>query len=177
MSGRANLVLAGPMGSGKSTVGRVLAQWLDRRFVDTDALVAQATGKTVAQVFADDGEAAFRQLEAEAIEAVCERTDLVVAVGGGAVVDPANAARLRESSHVVVLDATPEALAERVGGPHRVGRRPLLDGAEDMTAKLAGIQREREPAYAAAAHARFDTTDRPPERVAAMVAAWLEEQG
>lgn len=175
MSG-ANLVLAGPMGSGKSTVGRVLAQWLGRQFVDTDGLIAQATGRSVPEVFAEQGEEAFRDLEAQAIEAVCERSGLVVSVGGGAVVDPRNAERLRASCHVVVLDATPEALAKRVGPGLRSGRRPLLDGVEDVAGRLAEIQRERERAYADVSHARFDTTDRSIEEVAAMIAAWLEER-
>lgn len=176
MSG-ANLVLAGLMGSGKSTVGRVLAQWLDRQFVDTDALVAQATGRSVPELFAEQGEEAFRELEAQAIEAVCEREGLVVAVGGGAVVDPRSATRLRESSHVVVLDASPGALADRVRPGQRSGRRPLLDGNEDVAARLAELQRDRERAYDEVAHARFDTTGRSIEEVAALVAAWLEERG
>lgn len=176
MSG-ANLVLAGPMGSGKSTVGRVLAQWLDRQFIDTDALVSSATGRPVPELFAERGEAAFRELEAQAIEAVCEREGLVVAVGGGAVVDPRNVKRLRECCHVVVLDATPESLAERVRSGLRFGRRPLLDGVEDVTERLAELQRDREPAYARVAHARFDTTGRAIEEVAAVIAAWLERSG
>lgn len=176
MTAPRNVVLAGPMGSGKSAVGRLLAQWLDRQFVDTDALISAATGESIPELFEKQGEAAFRELEADAIEAVCERDSLVVAVGGGAVLDPGNAERLRRSSRVVVLDATSEELAARVEGGRRAGQRPLLDGVEDVTARLEALRGERERAYADVAHASFDTTGQSLERVAAAVAAWLEEQ-
>lgn len=171
-----NLVLAGPMGSGKSAVGRLVASWTGRRLVDTDELVATAAGKSIPQLFAEDGEAAFRALEADAIQAVAERTHLVVALGGGAVVDPRNVVRLRATSHVVVLDATPAALARRVEGGQRAGTRPLLDGVEDVPARLAEVQAARAQAYADAAHVTLDTTDVPLEKVAALVVAWAEQQ-
>jgi shikimate kinase len=171
-----NVVLAGPMGSGKSTVGRILAGWLGRQFVDTDTLVSQASGRTIPELFAEQGEDAFRTLEAQAIQAVCERRGLVVAVGGGAVVDPVNAARLRATAAVVVLEATPADLAGRVQGPSRAGKRPLLDDVEDLQARIEELARAREPAYAQVADVRVDTSGKPPEVVAAQVAAWLEEQ-
>lgn len=176
MTGARNVVLAGPMGAGKTTVARLVAQWLGRQFVDTDALVGEAAGMSVAELFASQGEATFRRLEAEAVQAVCERTGLVVAVGGGAVCDPDSAARLSAACHVVVLDADPVELAERVRGGQRAGQRPLLDGAGDVVGRLAELQREREPAYAAVADLRVTTSGRPPEAVAAEIAAWLEER-
>ncbi len=176
MSDAPNIVLAGPMGSGKTAVARLLANWTNRQFIDTDTLIATATGKEVADIFADDGEAAFRALESDAVEAVCERTGLIVAVGGGTVVDPANTARLRETCRVIVLDATPEALARRVEGGRRTGTRPLLAGTDDVAGRLATLKEERADAYAGAAHATFDTTDQPLEVVAAAVLGWVEEQ-
>lgn len=176
-TGRRNIVLAGPMGVGKSAVGRVLARRLRRRFADTDALVAEAAGMPVADVFAQRGEAAFRALEAEAVAGVCARTDLVVAVGGGAVLDPASAARLRAAAHVVLLDADPAALTERVAPGLHSGQRPLLHGAEDATAVLRRLQAERAEAYAQVADVRFDTTGRTVDEVADDVVAWLRAQG
>lgn len=175
MSAPRNVVLAGLMGSGKSAVGNLLAHWLERQFVDTDALIATATGKTVPALFEEQGEAAFRALEAEAVEAVCERVGLIVAVGGGAVLDPGNAAKLRDTCLVLVLDATSEELAARIEGGRRAGQRPLLDGVEDVAGRLEALRRERERAYAEVAHVTFDTTAQPVERVAATIAAWLEE--
>ncbi len=171
-----NVALIGPMGVGKSAVARLLGDWLSRQVVDTDVLVEQATGKRIAEIFESDGEAAFRALEADAITAIAERTHLVVACGGGAVVDPANAEALRSSAHVVRLHGDPAVLAGRVEAGRRSGRRPLLAGDGDPEERLAALIAEREPAYAAAAHVCVEVGDRPVEAVAADVLRALEDR-
>ncbi len=150
-----HLVLVGLMGAGKSTVGRRCATRLDRPFVDTDELVEAGAGATVEEIFRTDGEAAFRVLERRAIADVsASPTPLVVACGGGAVLDADNRAALRRTGCVVWLDGSPEALAVRVGDG--TGR-PLLTGG--VSTRLASLAASREPSYEAAAHARVDTTD------------------
>ncbi|MGI8575670.1 MAG: shikimate kinase, partial [Egibacteraceae bacterium] len=104
MSGGVNLVLVGMMGSGKTAVGRLLAERLERAFVDLDEEIASAAGCPVVELFEREGENGFRAREAEAVAAVAARTGQVVATGGGVVLDPANIAALRASGAVVWLD-------------------------------------------------------------------------
>lgn len=133
------------MGSGKSTVGSALAERLGRRFVDTDAEIERLEGRSVAEIFARDGEAAFRALERAQIERWCDEP-AVVALGGGAVAQPGVAERLSKSGTVVYLRARPETLLERVG---EGAGRPLLAGLSkaERLARLGEILAERAPAY------------------------------
>src|ERR1700752_1096640 len=117
------IVLTGFMGSGKSEVGRRLARRLGRAFIDTDELIEAHAGKSVASIFADDGEAAFRRLERDAVADAARRGEAVVALGGGAVLDPANVTVLRAAGVVICLTARPDAILARVG---RGADRPLL---------------------------------------------------
>jgi len=153
-----HLVLVGMMGAGKSTVGRRCAERLEREFVDTDDLVAMRAGVPVTEVFARDGEAAFREVERTAVADACAaRVPAVIAAGGGAVLDAENRKRMRDSGLVVWLQASPAQLAKRVGD----GRgRPLLArsaGSSDANTTLELIEAARRPAYEAAAHATIDT--------------------
>ena len=166
-----NLVLIGMMGSGKSTVGRRLAAKLHRPFVDTDRLVEKDAGCPVAEVFASEGERGFRAREAEAIRAVAALRGQVVAVGGGAVVDPQNVTQLRSTGDLVWLSADPRELARRVvegRGP----RRPLLDQAEDPFAAVADLAARRESAYRAAATHVVRTDGLALDDVVDAVATW-----
>lgn len=171
-----NIALIGPMGVGKSSIARLLGAWLDRQVVDTDELIEQATGLPVAEVFATRGEPAFRTLEADAITAVAERRGLVVATGGGVVLQPANVAALRGSGHVVLLLADPAELARRVEPGRRAGRRPLLGDGRDSLARLSALLEERRARYEAAAHVTVEVTGRPVELVAAEVLRALEDR-
>jgi shikimate kinase len=100
-----NLVLVGLMGSGKSTVGRQLAERLGRSFIDTDAVVADRAGRTIAEIFQTDGEAAFRHMESQIIAEVTSAGGAVIATGGGAVLSAENRALMRQDSLVVWLQA------------------------------------------------------------------------
>ena len=145
----------GFMGTGKSEVGRRLAQRLGRAFVDTDRLVEERAGKRIATIFAEDGEPAFRTLERAAVAEAAGRGGPVVAVGGGAVLDPENVRCLRAAGVLVYLTARPEIIMGRVGDG---SNRPLLQG--DPRAAVARLLTERGPVYAAAADITVDTSGR-----------------
>lgn len=170
-----HLVLVGMMGVGKSSVGRRLAHRLRRPFVDTDKVIEERCGRTIPEIFATDGEVAFRVLESEVVaEVLADPDPAVVAFGGGAVLEPANRERARAAGVVVWLQATPRDLARRVsagqeapGGPTR----PLLCGPAGTFEVLADMLARREDAYRAAAHHCVDTTGRPPGAVATAVLA------
>ena len=139
-----HLVLVGMMGVGKTTVGRIVGERLGRRVVDSDQVIEARTGRTVREIFASDGEAAFRALETEAlIEALTEQEPLVIAAAGGVVLSEQNRSALRDSpSKVVWLCADPATLVDRVRSG---GHRPLLD--DDPEAALQKMFAERTPLY------------------------------
>ena len=167
------VILTGFMATGKTEVGRRLARSLGRPFIDIDGLVESASGRTVADVFASEGEARFRELERAAVEEACLVPDAVVATGGGTLLDPDNRRRLAAAGPIVCLAASPEEVLRRVGDPRS---RPLLAGgsaAADRLARVRQLLAERAPVYATATHA-VDTSgldvDEVVERVRALVA-------
>lgn len=155
-----NIVLTGPMGSGKTTVGRLAAETLGRGFRDTDSMVEESAGRTVSEIFADDGEVRFRELESEAVAALALEDNMVIATGGGAVLDPANMRRLRMNGVIVNLEAHPRVLAERLEGS---AERPLLN-VKGST--LRGYLWKRMPFYLNHDF-RIDTGTLGPEQAAA----------
>jgi 5-deoxy-5-amino-3-dehydroquinate synthase len=165
---RAPVVLIGLMGSGKSTVGPLVARRLGRRFVDADAELERRTGRSIPQIFATEGEAAFRRIETEVLTALVDDPDRpVVGAGGGAVLADANRAVLsRAGAAVVWLQADAAVLAERVGDGD--GRPLLAGGARAALERLAG---ERDARYTAAATHRIDATALPEQVTEAVVRA------
>ena len=135
----ARVILAGFMGTGKTEVGRRLARSLGWTFVDTDALVESATGRSVSALFAEEGEPVFRAREREAVAQACILNATVVAVGGGALLDPENRRRLLAAGPVVCLRASPRELVRRLGTARD---RPLLngDGTASEQERLARIE-------------------------------------
>lgn len=161
------LVLIGPMGAGKSRVGKRVARLLGARFVDTDRLVVAAHGP-IAEIFDRHGEPHFRTLEREAV-ADALASDGVVALGGGAVLDPATRERLA-GLPVVLLTVSAEAVEARLAG----GKRPLVrDGG---LAAWERILEERRPVYEALAVLRLDTSHRADDQLAAELADWVRER-
>jgi shikimate kinase len=140
---RGNLFLVGLPGSGKSTLGRQLARRLGKIFVDADHELEQALGVTIATIFEIEGEASFRDREEAALAAIVERSDIVLATGGGVVVRPANRARLRDNGTVVYLHAEPSTVFGRV---RRSRHRPLLN-TPDKLARLEELYRDRDALY------------------------------
>ena len=139
-----HLVLVGLMGSGKTTVSRVIAERLQRRVLDSDAVIESRTGRTVREIFATDGEVAFRTLESEVLaEALASVEPVVIAAAGGVVLSDANRAALKTAqAKVVWLCADPLVLVDRVKSG---GHRPLLDG--DAQGTLLQMAADREPLY------------------------------
>lgn len=165
-------VLIGLPGVGKSTVGRRLAVKLAVPFADSDDLVVRLAGRSVSAVFSQDGEPAFRRLEATAITGALTGFDGVLALGGGAVGTPEIRQALNDSpAPVLLLTASLADLLARVG---RTRHRPLL--ADDPAARLAELAVTREPLYRQLASLHCDTSGRPVEAVVAELAARLNPE-
>jgi shikimate kinase len=164
------VILIGFMATGKTEVGRRLARRLGRPFVDIDGLVEAASGKKVADIFASESEARFRELERAAVAEACLVPEAVVATGGGTLLDPENRRRLAAAGPIVCLAASPEEILRRVGDPRS---RPLLnDGsaAGDRLGRIRQLLAERAPSYALAAHA-IDTSELSVDEVVESVCA------
>jgi len=161
-----NLVLIGYMGTGKSTIGRACARALGFRAVDTDAHVERRCGRPIADIFAADGEAEFRRMEALAVEEAAMRVNVVIATGGGVVLNPGNVDTLRRSGVLMWLRVAPEEIVRRCGDP---ASRPLLASAADPLAKVKAMLTVREPLYSNAADAIVETTGLRREDAATLV--------
>ncbi|NJN97352.1 MAG: shikimate kinase [Anaerolineales bacterium] len=142
-----NIILTGFMGTGKSTVGCLVAAELGREFVDMDTLIEQREGRPIAQIFADSGEAYFRQLEAGLCRELAAREGLVIATGGGALVTEANLRVMGSSGLVICLDCAPaKRWWQRIGQSED---RPMLaEQDEGRFARLAALLEQRAPAMA-----------------------------
>ena len=143
MHGSQNIFLIGPMGSGKTAVGRQLARLLGLPFIDSDHEIEQQTGADIPLIFEREGEAGFRRREREAIARLTARTGVVLATGGGAVLDADNRRLLHERGWVVYLETSVAQQAERAG---RSRQRPMLN-TDDPHQRLAELMALREPLY------------------------------
>lgn len=171
------IFLVGYRGTGKSTVGRLVAARLGWAFADADEHLELAAGRSVSEIFAAEGEPAFRDRESAVLADLCLRDRTVIATGGGVVLRPANRDRLA-GGFVVWLTAPPEAIWRRLeADPHTAGRRPNLTtagGIQEVTAVLAA----REPLYRSAADVAVPTDGRSPDAVAAdILTAWEARTG
>lgn len=141
------LFLVGLRGSGKSTVGARLAGEIGRTFVDTDQRIEKAAQTTIAQYVAANGWERFRELERRVLAEVCQGENLVVATGGGIVLDAENRRLLRESGRTFYLRAEPEVLAARLANDPDPDKRPALTHEADPAAEMRALFVEREPLY------------------------------
>lgn len=165
-----HVLLIGFMGSGKSTVGRMLASQLGRPFVDLDDRVCALAGTSIERVFAQHGEAAFRRLEADALESLLHEPASVVACGGGVVVSEANRTLLSQLGTVVYLRVGAAEALDRIGD---TSSRPLLAGPGAASA-AASLLAERESVYAALAQISIDTQAQSVDQVTEMISTALK---
>lgn len=165
-----NIVLVGFMGSGKSAVGRALAANLGWQLIDTDALIEELAGCSVADIFEREGEPAFRRMERELLASLAKERGAVIATGGGIVLSEQNWALLRALGPVVALAADVDTILKRVRSART--RRPLLE-VSDPRAQIERLQEQRAPHYAKA-DLTIETGDHNPDEVAARI---LEELG
>ncbi len=146
-----NIVLIGFMGAGKSTAGKMLAEKLEKRFVETDELVEKKVGKYIKKIFEEDGETQFRELEIEIIKEVAEMNNAVISCGGGVVMNTINVERLRKKGVIFLLNASPESILRRTSEDHK---RPLLGSSNPLA-----LLKNRMPFYRSAADFIIDTTE------------------
>jgi 3-dehydroquinate synthase len=159
------LILAGFMGTGKTTLGQLCARELGYEFIDADVEIERRYGMSIPQFFTEKGEAAFRQVEAALVQELITRKRAVIATGGGMIVDAANRQALLGAGVCVGLTATPEAILSRVDA----STRPMLRG-DDVRARVTELLKERAPAYREL-HYSVDTSSRSPAEAAAQVLA------
>ncbi|PHS70046.1 MAG: shikimate kinase AroK [Methylophaga sp.] len=168
-----NIFLVGPMGAGKSTVGRQLAKALGRDFVDSDKEIEQRTGVSISWIFEMEGEAGFRVREQKVIEELSSLKDIVLATGGGAVLDEATRRILRSRGHVVYLTASVEQLFRRTS---KDKSRPLLQG-DDPKKQIITLLEQRDPLYRDVADIVLRTGDQSIQHAVSDVIKQLEELG
>jgi shikimate kinase len=164
-----NVVLVGFMGAGKSVCGRLLARRLGRCFVETDDLIVARAGRSIPEIFAHDGEEAFRRLEGETLTALGLKSGNVIATGGGLPCREGRMEALRQLGTVVWLRGE---LAELLARARRAGARPMLEGRTPQ--ELEALYRVREPYYAGA-HLTVDTAGLGVDRVVARLLAMLRD--
>jgi shikimate kinase len=165
-----NLILVGPMGAGKSTIGRLLAKELRLPFKDSDKEIEQRTGANIPWIFDVEGEQGFREREQAVIAELCDVDGMVLATGGGAVMRSENRLALRRGGHVVYLHAS---VAQQVDRTSRDRNRPLLRSAEPGKV-LAELLAVRDPLYREIADIVVETDERPPRLVVQEILERLE---
>jgi len=152
---KSNVALIGFMGTGKTVVGKALAKKLNLKFVELDSLIEQKAGKTIPEIFQQDGEIAFRQLEIEITKEVSQGENTVIACGGGIVLNQINIDRLRQKSRIIYLTASPAVILKRVLNDE--WERPLLKVANPAPT-IQELLRFRKPFYERAADIKINTS-------------------
>lgn len=165
------MTVVGLMGSGKSTIGKLLASRLSLSFVDLDEMIVQAQGKSIPQIFEQDGEAVFRALESQALEEALKFQDSVIATGGGVILSEHNRERMKDAGQVIWLDASPKTLAARITGD---SNRPLLHDVDPLE-KMIALTSERNPLYEQVADLKIDTSILSDKEAVDKIAAFLSE--
>jgi shikimate kinase len=169
---KTSVALIGFMGVGKSAVGGVLAERLGKKYIETDALIVQKSEKSIPQIFQEEGEIAFRELEIEVIKEVASKNNQVIDCGGGVVLNKINVDRLKQNAIIIWLTASPEVILKRIIQDGE--RRPLLKG-KNTVSEIQAIGNLRKPYYEQAADSIIDTTELEVESVITRITGLLKE--
>ena len=153
---KTNIFLIGPMGAGKTTIGRQLARHLQMDFYDSDRVIEEHTGVDIPLIFEKEGESGFRKRESAAIDELTRKKNIVLATGGGAVLDKTNRENLVNRGTVIYLNSSLKSLIKRT---HKDKNRPLLHGKESPEVILTRLLEERDPLYRETADHIIDTSN------------------
>ena len=153
---KTNIALIGFMGAGKTTIAEALAKKMNREFIELDSLIELNAGKAIPDIFTQDGESVFREIEIKVTEEISQDRNMVIACGGGIVLNRINIDRLKKESLVIYLSVSPKVLFQRLTDTKN--RRPLLNG-KDLETTISELLEYRKPLYEAAADIIIDTTE------------------
>ena len=171
-----NIVLIGFRGTGKSTVGKHLANRLERDFIDSDKYVEDSTGKTIKHIFEEDGEEGFRKMEADVIAKLSGMDNKIVAVGGGAILKKDNVSNLKDNGFLVLLEATPEIIHNRITQDEKTTQqRPSLTDKKPLD-EIKHLLEQREHPYKNAADYTINTSYVTCEDIVNEIIATIEKQ-
>ncbi|WP_353111283.1 shikimate kinase AroK [Salinisphaera dokdonensis] len=174
MAANPNIYLVGPMGAGKTTIGRRIAEIKGMSFVDSDHEVEKRTGVDISFIFDMEGEDGFRKREREMIAELSEQPNTVMATGGGAVLDESTRDLLSARGVVVYLETS---LEQQLARTRKANNRPLLEGSEDIEATLSKLMEERDPLYRSIADVVVATGEQQARRLAREIVEQLEAIG
>lgn len=168
-----NIVLIGFRGTGKTVVGKTLAQRLCREFIDADDYLEEKAGKSIAKVFAEGGEAAFRKMEREIIEELSSRDGIILAAGGGAVLDERNVKNLKKNGLIFLLEADADTIERRLASDKKTGsqRPPLTD--KSFREEIRSLLEFRKPYYEKTADHKINTSTSSTKEVVEEILAHL----
>ena len=169
---KTNIALIGYMGTGKTIVGQLLAQKLEREFLDMDLMIEQKTGKSIPDIFRQDGQIAFRELEMEIAKDVSDKDKAVISCGGGIVLNQVSIDRLRLKGRIIYLTAAPSVILKRVS--REVGQRPMLD-VDNPVLAIRRMLKQRQPFYDRAADLTINTSRLDTDAVAEQIIDKLKE--
>lgn len=172
MTDRSNVILIGFMGTGKTAIGKRLAQALGKQFIDTDKEIEKVTGMTISQIFNRHGEVRFRSEEKLAVKKACSANNAVIATGGGAVIDDDNIKIMKACGRIICLTARPEVIQARI---KRKDNRPLLQRDKSIE-RITELLRDREVHYRKVAEEFFDTSDEEHEQVVDRILSYLRSE-
>jgi shikimate kinase len=151
-----NIVLIGFMGTGKTSIAKALATKLKKEFVNIDDLISVKSGKSIPEIFEQDGEQTFRELEIEVVKEISDKKNVVIDCGGGVILNGINIERLKINAKIILLTASPEVILERI--LKEDGKRPLLC-TQDKMERIKDLLFIREPLYKEAADYEIDTSN------------------
>jgi len=167
---KSNIVIAGFMASGKTTVGELLEELTGKKLIDTDSMIEEKTGMSITEIFSNSGEEYFRRLERDTVSKAASRQNSIIAVGGGAVLDERNTRELKQNGVIYLLKVSPYEAARRAGSGEE---RPLLGTDEG---EIEELMRARERAYTAAADVVVETTELNPRDIALGIAVDFDKR-